>query len=157
MLVERGGTSSWCEIASNLPGRNARQCRDRWNHYLCKSSTTPWTAEEDRILLEKAQELGFRWTQIARCLPHRSDTDVRARCDLLSRSGAAAERGGESRDPPPQLPPPRAGFTRQPLPSLVVDPACPRLFPLDVFRTGAREPEAHAVADRPNGLSVVRN
>jgi hypothetical protein len=33
-LVMRYGCDSWSWIASRLPGRNARQCRDRWNHYL---------------------------------------------------------------------------------------------------------------------------
>jgi hypothetical protein len=33
-LVMRGGQKSWTWIASHLPGRNPRQCRDRWNHFL---------------------------------------------------------------------------------------------------------------------------
>jgi hypothetical protein len=33
-LVMRPGLKSWAWIASQLPGRNLRQCRDRWNHFL---------------------------------------------------------------------------------------------------------------------------
>jgi hypothetical protein len=33
-LVTRYGVHSWALISAQLPGRNARQCRDRWNHYL---------------------------------------------------------------------------------------------------------------------------
>jgi hypothetical protein len=33
-LMMRGGSKSWTWVASHLPGRNSRQCRDRWNHFL---------------------------------------------------------------------------------------------------------------------------
>jgi hypothetical protein len=33
-LVYRHGVQNWHRIASLMPRRNARQCRDRWNHYL---------------------------------------------------------------------------------------------------------------------------
>jgi hypothetical protein len=35
-LVLVHGLTAWPMIASRLPGRNARQCRDRWNHYLSR-------------------------------------------------------------------------------------------------------------------------
>jgi hypothetical protein len=39
-LVLRYGTSSWRQIAFEMPDRNARQCRDRWNHYLAQNQPT---------------------------------------------------------------------------------------------------------------------
>jgi hypothetical protein len=35
-MVTWHGFRSWSYIATKLPGRTARQCRDRWNHYLAK-------------------------------------------------------------------------------------------------------------------------
>lgn len=35
-LVCRYGLDSWRRVAAAMPGRNYRQCRDRWNHYLSK-------------------------------------------------------------------------------------------------------------------------
>jgi hypothetical protein len=37
VLVSQSETLCWAEIASQLPGRNVRQCRDRWNHYLSRT------------------------------------------------------------------------------------------------------------------------
>jgi hypothetical protein len=35
-LVHLHGVNCWQRIAADMPRRNARQCRDRWNHYLAK-------------------------------------------------------------------------------------------------------------------------
>jgi hypothetical protein len=43
----------WAAIASNLPGRNGKQCRERWHNQLDPSiKRESWTDEEDRILME---------------------------------------------------------------------------------------------------------
>ena len=53
-LVERMGAKNWDVIASYIPNRTARQCRERWKFYLCPSvNRTPWTSDEDRRLLCK--------------------------------------------------------------------------------------------------------
>jgi hypothetical protein len=33
-LVDEFGINNWNEIVARMPGRNWRQCRDRWKHYL---------------------------------------------------------------------------------------------------------------------------
>jgi hypothetical protein len=38
-LVECSGTISWDVVAGEMPGHNARQCREGWKHYV--SSTRP--------------------------------------------------------------------------------------------------------------------
>lgn len=53
-LVNRHGTSNWIPISKQMPGRNARQCRDRWLNYLSPDVVNgPWTAEEDELLVKK--------------------------------------------------------------------------------------------------------
>ncbi|CBJ31407.1 Myb protein [Ectocarpus siliculosus] len=49
----------WKKIALSLPGRSARQCRDRWFNYLDPNlETTPWSTQEFRLLY-LAQDGGF--------------------------------------------------------------------------------------------------
>ncbi|OHT16854.1 Myb-like DNA-binding domain containing protein [Tritrichomonas foetus] len=80
-LVNEYGESSWVQISSQMKGRNVRQCRERWKHYLSAtcSSKDPFTEEEDRILIEKYLQLGPKWTKIAKFLKGRSDIQVKAR------------------------------------------------------------------------------
>jgi hypothetical protein len=54
-LVLRHGVSSWLTIAARMPGRNARQCRDRWNHYLAATCAgRPSLLDDLRPLTELA-------------------------------------------------------------------------------------------------------
>jgi hypothetical protein len=49
LLVLQFGTDAWSDIANRMPGRNVRQCRDRWSHYLAESPVS-WTPTESVIL-----------------------------------------------------------------------------------------------------------
>jgi hypothetical protein len=78
-LVERHGTAAWEVIAAELPGRNVRQCRERWKHYLSSErSKAPWSDTEDRLLFEKMQSLGPKWTRLATFFPGRTDIDIKS-------------------------------------------------------------------------------
>lgn len=85
-LVRKYGENNWTQIAQNMPNRNARQCKERWCNYLspniCKS---PWTQDEDNLLLEKYKEIGARWVQIAKFFPQRTDISIKNRYLVLSR------------------------------------------------------------------------
>jgi hypothetical protein len=71
---------SWETIAERLEGRTARQCWSRWTHYLSSELTAePWTPEEDRLLVDKINEMGLRWKLIKRSFEGRSLTDLRNR------------------------------------------------------------------------------
>jgi hypothetical protein len=79
-LVQFHGTSAWDRIAIQMPGRNPRQCRDRWKHYLSsEKSRLVWTDEEDQLLYEKMQAIGPKWTTLAQLLPGRTDMQVKSR------------------------------------------------------------------------------
>lgn len=83
-LVEKYGHYNWEQIAAEMPNRSVRQCRERWKHYLSGSKTdVPWTELEDKIILERVQILGGKWTKIAALLPGRTDLQVKNRWTQL--------------------------------------------------------------------------
>jgi hypothetical protein len=84
-LVFQHGTHAWRKIAKHLPGRNVRQCRDRWNHYLAPSVKMPgWTSDEDAILQARVLEFGVDWERIVLFFPARNPLDVQQRWILIS-------------------------------------------------------------------------
>lgn len=79
-VIEQNGLTCWEKISQHLPGRSARQCRDRWTNYLSLGGKpVPWTQQEDIILIQKVAEIGTKWTTIAKCLPGRSENHVKNR------------------------------------------------------------------------------
>jgi hypothetical protein len=77
-----------------MPGRNPRQCRERWHHYLTPAvSSKPFTPEEDALLNAKYAELGPKWKQIAAVFEGRTDISIKNRWILLSRRQRRAEAG----------------------------------------------------------------
>lgn len=77
-LVSKYGQNDWRSIAQHLQNRTARQCRERWKHYLSPEvSKTPWSKEDDDLLLQKYEELGSQWSMIANSFPGRTDIGVK--------------------------------------------------------------------------------
>jgi hypothetical protein len=72
--------SNWKTIAKNMPGRTARVCNERWTHYLNPTlNKDQWTPAEDQLLIEKIQELGPHWAQIAKFFNGRTYMHIKNR------------------------------------------------------------------------------
>lgn len=68
----------WAKIAAHLPGRQGKQCRERFvNHLDPELKKGEWTDDEEAILIALHEHHGNRWANIAKQLPGRSDNDVK--------------------------------------------------------------------------------
>jgi myb proto-oncogene protein len=82
-----GGVTKWSKIAAEIPGRNGKQCRDRWlNHLDPNIKKGGWSELEDKTLVDAHDKLGNRWCDIAKLLPGKSDQRARGRWTSLSRT-----------------------------------------------------------------------
>lgn len=85
-LVEKYGDLNWSAIAEEMPGRNVRQCKERWVNYLCPTiNNSEWTPEEDALLIEKQREFGSKWVRIAKFFNNRTDAMLKNRFNVLRR------------------------------------------------------------------------
>jgi len=71
-LVNQLGPKKWSVIASNLPGRIGKQCRERWHNHLNPDiRKDAWSPEEDALLIKLHSQIGNRWAEIAKVLKGR--------------------------------------------------------------------------------------
>jgi hypothetical protein len=78
--VESRRFPGWPSIATQLPGRTPRQCRERWSNYLSPAIWSgPWTDREDQLLIAGINRLGRAWSTLAASFGGRSENDIKNR------------------------------------------------------------------------------
>ncbi|GBG30661.1 Transcription factor MYB3R-2 [Hondaea fermentalgiana] len=86
-LVDESGSTSWVAVAKYIPGRTAKQCRERWSLNLDPSiNRGPWTAEEDKHLLALHEQLGNKWAEISGHMEGRTENAVKTRYKSIVRA-----------------------------------------------------------------------
>lgn len=72
---------NWKQVASRVPGRKAKQCRQRYvNHLNPEIVKRPWSVEEDLVLCESIRQFGTSWKHIANTRFHgRTANDIKNR------------------------------------------------------------------------------
>lgn len=80
MIVNHLGPKNWTVISSFMPGRTAKQCRDRYSNYLAPGIiNSKWTDEEDALLYQIYNKLGNCWSNIQKFFPLRSANSIKNR------------------------------------------------------------------------------
>eukprot|EP01039_Chlorochromonas_danica_P001222 gene1226-1334_t len=83
--VNTYGSDKWTKVAAGVGGRTARECRKRWTSVLLpRMNESPWTADEDRILLSMRSKRDSSWLDLVSALPTRNKDAVYARCQELN-------------------------------------------------------------------------
>jgi len=84
--VQINGTKNWTAVSVLVPGRNAKQCRERYTGQLDPNlNHNEWTNQEDFTLIHMHGIYGNAWAKISAYLPGRSPTAVKNRCNLLKK------------------------------------------------------------------------
>jgi hypothetical protein len=77
-LVNKHGPKKWSLIASFLPGRIGKQCRERWHNHLNPDiKKEDWTVEEDSTVINTHRVYGTKWAKIAALLPGRTENAIK--------------------------------------------------------------------------------
>ena len=98
-LVNKAKVPNWNTIAKRFHNRNARQCKDRWNYYLSPNvNNSEWTEEEDKLLFEKFEEFGTKWSAIAKFFNNRTNTNVKNRWLAIHRRSAQKSSKASSKE-----------------------------------------------------------
>ena len=64
-MVNRTGALNWNTVASQLPGRSAKNCRERWhNHFEFGIRKGGWTQAEDELIIKSQASMGNQWAKV---------------------------------------------------------------------------------------------
>lgn len=84
---------NWMKVSRLMGNRTARQCKERYLHYLSpKINKNKWTSEEDSKLLSEVSRIGKRWKILEKYFNDRTEIDIRNRFYVLQRRISKAVR-----------------------------------------------------------------
>jgi hypothetical protein len=119
--VRRWEIGSWAAVAREIPGRSARQCRERWTNYLDPTlEQTPLSPTEELLLDRKFAELGPCWQVIVSFFPRRSRNFIKNQWMARIKKLNAAGRRRLQSDVEQNATPPSAEVSSEDRPSVDV-------------------------------------
>ena len=78
--VTMQGPHKWAQCSKVIPGRNGKQCRERWCNNLDPDvKKGKWSVEEDTSIFNMFQSAGPKWAYIAKFLPGRTENSIKNR------------------------------------------------------------------------------
>jgi hypothetical protein len=88
-LISELGEDDWRSVSERMTDRTARQCKERWTHYLSPHLVREnWTSEEDDMLCDLVKDQGKKWKQFEARFPGRTDINIKNRFNVLTRKKA---------------------------------------------------------------------
>ena len=91
LLVSQYGDNAW-NLLSIVMNKTKRQLKDRWCKYLDpKINNSPWSEEEDKLLIEKYKEIGNKWCILSKYFDRRTDNSIKNRWKYLVRNSQNAK------------------------------------------------------------------
>lgn len=101
MVRRHGENGKWNSVAAQMPGRTAKQCRDRWqNHLNPNLKRSNWTEDEDRTIMEMHKRIGTRWSEMCKELVGRTDNNIKNRWNSTLRRVERARQHAGGKLPP---------------------------------------------------------
>ena len=78
--VSQEGPNKWSDCAKIIPGRNCKQCRERWfNHLAPGVKKGGWSLDEDATIFNIFHAFGPKWAFISKFLPGRTENSIKNR------------------------------------------------------------------------------
>ena len=78
--VKSEGALKWTSCSDFIPGRNGKQCRERWFNTLSPNVVKGnWTEEEDYNIFSLFQKYGAKWCKLVRFFRGRTENSIKNR------------------------------------------------------------------------------
>uniref|UniRef100_A0A7S2RQP0 Uncharacterized protein n=1 Tax=Mucochytrium quahogii TaxID=96639 RepID=A0A7S2RQP0_9STRA len=97
LLLVAENPKNWGHVAKGIPGRTAKQCRERYHNHLDPSIRKGgWTEEEDATIVKQQKLLGNKWAEISKFLPGRTENSVKIRWKSIQRHSVTGKNKKEN-------------------------------------------------------------